>query len=35
MRTLAMLLILVAIAVSQPHHWFVVAMVTLARCLGK
>ena len=35
MRTFAMLLILVAIAASQPSHWFLVVMATLARCLGR
>jgi hypothetical protein len=35
MRTLAMLLILVAIAASQPHHWFMVVMAALAHCLGR
>ena len=34
MRTLALLLILVAIAVSQPHHWLSVVMASLAHCLG-
>ena len=35
MRTFAMLLILVAIAVSQPHHWLTVLMAAIARCIGK
>ena len=35
MRTLAMLLILVAIAASQPHHWFMTLMATLTHCLGR
>jgi hypothetical protein len=35
MRTLAMLLILVAIAASQPHCWLKVVMACLARCLGR
>ena len=35
MRTFAMLLILVAIAASQPHHWLTVIMAAIARCIGK
>ena len=35
MRTFAMLLILVAIAASQPHHWLTVLMATIAHCIGK
>ena len=35
MRTFATLLILVAIAASQPHHWFMALMATLAQCLGR
>jgi len=35
MRTLAMLLILVAVAVSQPYHWLSVAMASIAHCLGR
>jgi hypothetical protein len=35
MRTFAMLLILVAIAASQPHHWFAVLMAAIAHCIGK
>ena len=35
MRTFAMLLILVAIAASQPHHWLVVLMAAIAHCIGK
>ncbi len=35
MRTLATLLILVAIAASQPHHWLTVIMVAIARCIGR
>ena len=35
MRTFAMLLILVAIAASQPHHWLAVIMVAIAHCIGK
>lgn len=44
MRTLALLLILVAIAASrrsrsvllrgQPHHWLSAVMASLAHCLG-
>jgi len=35
MRTFAMLLILVAIAASQPHHWLTVLMAVIARCIGR
>ena len=35
MRTLATLLILVAIAASQPHHWLTVLMAAIARCIGR
>lgn len=34
MRTLALLLNLVAIAASQPHHWLGIALAALAHCLG-
>jgi hypothetical protein len=34
MRTLALLLILVAIAASQPHHWLALSAAALARCPG-
>jgi len=34
MRTLATLLILVAIAASQPHHWLAVCMAAIAQLLG-
>ena len=34
MRTFAWLLILVAIAVSQPHHWLGSFLATLAHLLG-
>jgi|APHig6443717817_1056837.scaffolds.fasta_scaffold681508_1 hypothetical protein len=34
MRTLAVLLILVAVAASQPYHWLGVALAALARFLG-
>ncbi len=35
MRTFAMLLILVAIAASQPHHWLTVLMAAIAHCMGR
>jgi hypothetical protein len=35
MRTLATLLILVAVAASQPHHWLAVLMAAIASCIGK
>ena len=35
MRTFAMLLVLVAIAASQPHHWLAVILTAIARCIGK
>lgn len=35
MRTFAILLILVAIAASQPHHWLAVLMAAIAHCLGN
>ena len=35
MRTFAMLLILVAIAASQPNHWLSVVMASIARLLGR
>jgi hypothetical protein len=35
MRTFALLLILVAIAASQPHHWLTVIMAAIARCVGR
>jgi hypothetical protein len=34
MRTLAWLLILVAIAASQPHQWLAAIAAILARILG-
>ena len=34
MRTYALLLILIAIAASQPHHWLSVVMEFIARILG-
>ncbi len=35
MRTFAMLLILVAIAASQPHHWLSVVLAAIAHLLGR
>jgi len=35
MRTLAILLILVAIAASQPHHWLAVLMAAIAHCICR
>ena len=35
MRTFAMLLILVAIAASQPHHWLTVILAAIAHMVGK
>lgn len=35
MRTFAMLLILVAIAASQPHHWLTALMAAIANCIGR
>ena len=35
MRTFAILLILVAIAASQPHHWLAVLMAAIAHCMGN
>jgi hypothetical protein len=35
MRTFAILLILVAIAASQPHHWLAVVMAAIAHCMGN
>jgi len=34
MRTFAILLILVAIAASQPHHWLTVVLAASAQCMG-
>ena len=34
MRTYAFILILVAIAASQPHYWLSALMATLAHFLG-
>jgi len=35
MRTFAWLLVLVAIAASQPQHWLSVIMAAIAHILGK
>ena len=35
MRTFAFLLILVAIAASQPQHWLSTIMAALAHILGR
>ena len=35
MRTLALLLILVAIAASQPHHWLPAVVAAVTHCLNK
>ena len=35
MRTFATLLILVAIAASQPHHWLSVILAAIAHMVGK
>ena len=35
MRTFAMLLVLVAIAARQPHHWLAVIVAAIAHCIGK
>jgi len=35
MKTFAWLLILVAIAASQPQHWLAVSMAAIAHILGK
>ena len=35
MRIFATLLILVAIAASQPHHWLTIILAAIARCIGK
>lgn len=34
MRTFAWLFLLIAIAASQPHHWFGGFLATLAQLLG-
>jgi hypothetical protein len=35
MRTYAFILILVAMAASQPHHWVAVVMAAITRCMGR
>lgn len=35
MRTFALLLILVAIAASQPYNWLVVMMQSIMHCLAS
>ena len=35
MRTFALLLILVAIAASQPHHWLSVILASIAHMVGS
>ena len=35
MRTFAILLILVAIAASQPHHWLSVVVAAIIHCIGR
>jgi len=35
MRTFALLLILVAIAASQPHHWLSVIVAAITHCMGR
>ena len=35
MRTFALLLIMVAIAASQPNHWLSVVMASIAHLLGR
>ena len=35
MRTFAMLLVLVAIAASQPHYWLSMALAAIAHILGR
>jgi hypothetical protein len=35
MRTFAMLLILVAIAASEPHYWLSVVLAAIAHLLGR
>lgn len=35
MRTFALLLVLVAIAASQPHHWLAVIVAAIAHILGR
>jgi len=35
MRTYAFILILVAIAASQPHHWLSAVMTAITHCMGR
>ena len=35
MRTFAMLLVLVAVAASQPYHWLSVIVTAIAHILGR
>ena len=35
MRTLALLLILVAIAASQPHYWLFMMLQSIIHCLAS
>ena len=35
MRTFALLLVLVAIAASQPHHWLALIVAAIAQILGR
>ena len=35
MRTYAVILVLVAIAASQPNHWLSVVMASIAHLLGR
>lgn len=35
MKTLAVLLVLVAIATSQPHHWLSAAVAVITRCISR
>ena len=35
MRTYAFILILVAIAASQPHHWLSMVLAAITRCMGR
>ena len=35
MRIYAYILILVAIAASQPHHWLTMVLAAITGCMGK
>ena len=35
MRTYAYILILVAIAASQPHHWLSATVAFIIQCMGR